>query len=265
MSELLQWRLPLTAPPPPAVCQRWRDRASRWRTVGEAGIDPRAYEVGPLEEATARAFVTRHHYAASYPAARLRYGLWEHTGALVGVAVLSVPVRREVLTGPFPQLEAYQESLELGRFVLLDRVPANGESWFLGQLFHEAARDGVRGLVSFSDPVARTTADGATIFPGHLGVIYQATNAHYLGRSRPRTLTLRADGTVLNERTIAKAKSGERGCDYARAQLEDAGETRQLRHGGNHRYCFILGNKRERRALTRDLERQPYPKGAPHE
>jgi hypothetical protein len=39
----------------------------------------------------------------------------------------------------------------LSRFVLVDAVPANGESWFLGQLFAAAAREGLRGVVSFAD------------------------------------------------------------------------------------------------------------------
>jgi hypothetical protein len=32
-------------------------------------------------------------------------------------------------------------------------VPANGESWFLARCWEMAARQGVRGVVSFSDPV----------------------------------------------------------------------------------------------------------------
>ena len=127
------------------------------------------------------AYVERHHYAGTYVASRLRYGLWERDGTLVGVAVLSIPVQRAVLTRPFPELEPYQESLELGRFVLADHVPANGESWFLGQVFRLAQHEGVRGIVSFSDPVARRDLAGRVVFPGHVGAIYQASNAIYAG------------------------------------------------------------------------------------
>lgn len=67
------------------------------------------------------------HYFASYPAARLRFGL--HDGPwLVGVAVLGVPMQGRVLTAVFPDLERYVESLGLSRFVLAESVPANGES-----------------------------------------------------------------------------------------------------------------------------------------
>jgi hypothetical protein len=215
-----------------------------------------------VAELTARDFVREHHYSHSYPASRLRYGLYEQQGALVGVAVLSVPMRAAVLTSVFPSLAPYRESLELGRFVLLDEVPANAESWFLGQVFDQASRNGLRGLVSFSDPIARERADGSVVFPGHWGTIYQATNAYYLGRSRARTLQLLPDGSVFSERSASKLRSGERGHAYAERQLLNYGDAalRPLRHLGCHRYAFTLGSRRERRALRRELRSQPYPK-----
>jgi hypothetical protein len=56
-----------------------------------------------------------------------------------------------VVRNVFPDLQPYHESLVLSRFVLVDAVPANGESWFLGQVFAAAAREGLRGVVSFAD------------------------------------------------------------------------------------------------------------------
>src|SRR5262245_20604510 len=133
-------------------CQRWSERFASWRHRSEGGFDSARYEVAAIPEAQARAYVERHHYSGSYPASTQRYGLFER-GELVGAAVLSIPVRAEVLTGVFPQLAPYSESLELGRLVLADRVPANAESWALGRVFELAAREGVRGIVSFSDPL----------------------------------------------------------------------------------------------------------------
>jgi hypothetical protein len=178
--------LPLFLPGPevsPASdwCQRWRDGTARWKHRSEGGFEPRSYEVGPLDDRTAKAYVERHHYSRTYVASRLRYGLWERGGTLVGVAVLSVPVRATVLTCPFPELVPYTESLELGRFVLADRVPGNGETWFLARVFRLAAREGIRGVVSFSDPVARCDAAGKVTFPGHAGGIYH--NIRILARS----------------------------------------------------------------------------------
>src|SRR5215471_14601724 len=127
--------------------QRWRNRRDLYRPAGEV-ICPSDYEVAAIaDDTTAKAFVTRHHYSTRYVAARERVGLYRH-GALVGVAVFSHPVRNAVLTNVFPGNA--RESVELGRFVLLDDVPGNGETWFLARCFELLRREGYRGVVSFS-------------------------------------------------------------------------------------------------------------------
>ncbi len=75
------------------------------------------------------------------------------------------------------------DSVELGRFVLLDSVPANGE--ILARAFECLRRKGLAGVVSFSDPVPRTKMDGTIIHRGHFGICYQATSATFLGRTEP--------------------------------------------------------------------------------
>jgi len=54
------------------------------------------------DDAAAKAFVLEHHYSASYPAARWRFGLFRR-GALQGVAVFSHPVNDRALTAVFPR------------------------------------------------------------------------------------------------------------------------------------------------------------------
>jgi hypothetical protein len=85
--------------------------------------------------------------------------------------------------------------------VLLDDVPANAETWAQARAFQLAAARGIRGVVAHSDPEPRTrlTAHGPeTIFPGHYGTIYQAKGMDYLGKTRPRRLTMLPDGSVLH-------------------------------------------------------------------
>jgi len=251
-------------------CQRWLERKALYRRIGEA-FRASAFVVEELVgDTTAKQFVIEHHYSASYPAARFRFGLYER-GTLVGVAVFSHPCRNEVLTSVFPGDP--MQSAELGRFVLLDRVPGNGESWFLARCL-EALAGRLRGVVSFSDPVPRQALDGRTVMPGHVGVIYQASNATYCGRSTARTLRLLPDGSVFSDRAAQKIRKLERGWEYAAAQLVAHGAdarhgdprewlrwwlprvTRTFRHPGNHRYAFGL-----RRSVKRSLPASlPYPK-----
>jgi hypothetical protein len=271
------------------ACQRWGPgRVQSWRRPADGGFDAARYGVAALDEAAAKAFVTGRHYSGSYPAARLRYGLYDlasGTPELAGAAVLSVPASRAVLTSVFPDLEPYAESLELGRFVLDDSVAANGESWFLAEVRRLAALAGVRGAVSFSDQVPRTTAAGQVVKPGHLGGIYQASNAFYTGLGTPRTLTLLPGGTVFSARAASKIRQQDRGHEYAERQLIAAGArpprageqpaewlaaaldgigATRIRHPGCHRYAFTLGTTRRARAAVRVAPAVlPYPKPGP--
>ena len=264
------------------VAQRWFKGRAFYRPAREP-FNPRLFEVAPIaEDRIAKAFVQTHHYSGSYPAARERFGLYQ-AGALVGVAVFSVGRGPHVMR-ILPCEPA--ASVELGRFVLLDRVGANAETWFFARCRELLARDGYAGIVSFSDPVARTDARGRQVFPGHIGTIYQASNALYTGRGRARTKHLLPDGTVFDERAKTKIRAQAKGWRYAVDQLVAAGApapmdmslaglrswidlalsqaTRPLRHTGNHRYLWGL-DRATTRALPHHLAQikitiLPYPK-----
>ncbi len=183
------------------ACQRWRNGNHHWRRAEDGGFAPGRYGVSDIEYADAQALVCQHHYAHSMPSATYQFGLFDLEAAvdpvLVGVAVLSVPASKKVLPKVFPSLAANTESLELGRFVILDPVPGNAETHFLAEVFRQAAKLGVRGVVSHSDPLPRQREDGTVVMPGHVGTIYQAKGAHYLERAWPRTLHVLRDLTNL--------------------------------------------------------------------
>jgi hypothetical protein len=125
------------------VVQRWREHRETYRPAREV-VDVLRLEVAVLERAQARAFVEAHHYERSMPADRFRFGLFDRT-ELVGVAVFSQPVRDEV-TACLPGEPI--ERTELGRLVLLDRVAANAESFFVARCADLLRRDGLTGFVS---------------------------------------------------------------------------------------------------------------------
>lgn len=247
-----------------SACQRWREGRASYRPQGEP-IDPTRYGVEVLDEGPAKAFVTGHHYSRSYPAAVCRVGLYETTRAgraeLVGVAVFGVPIQPASLrvhAGVDPA-----EGTELARFVLLDRVPANGETWFLARAFRllRQEKPHVSAVLAYSDPMARTTAEGIVVKPGHVGTIYRAFNGRAAGTSSPRTLILAPDGRVVSGRMLTKLRQGDRGAAYAYRALLDLGAPprhlgegdaayvsralaegpwRRVRHPGNLAYTWAL-------------------------
>ena len=223
---------------------------------------------------------------------------------LVGVAVYSHPTNALALA-PLPglapeRLEAILQELavarkagdkkrvaeleeekrdprvELGRFVLLDHVGANAETWFLARTFELLRKEDLVGVVSFSDPFPRTTADGRVVFGGHLGTIYQAHNAVYLGQMRMDTARFLPDGKTFHNRAIAKLRQRECGWRYVVDMLVGYGAappdsyadlaawtdlwvarlTRKVRRPGNHKYVWAF-DRAARRALPSS---QPYPK-----
>lgn len=237
--------------------QRWLFRRDCYRPAAEP-IRTSDYEVAAIDrDAAAKAFVLAHHYSGSYPAACYRFGLYRGSD-LAGVAVFSRPCSDKVLDvagGP-------SEAIELGRFVLVDSVPGNGETWFLARCFELLRAEGLRGVVSFSDPSPRQTTDGTEVFAGHLG------------RATPRTLRMLPDGTVLSARAISKLRAGDRGWRYTADLLCQHGAeqptgdlaawattwiprlTKAQRHHGNHKYVWGL----DRRAKSRLPASLPYPK-----
>jgi hypothetical protein len=266
--------------------QRWRDRRASFRPAGET-INPSEFDVCAISsDATARRFVLSHHYSGTYPAARRRFGLYRR-GLLEGVAVFSVPCSHKVFSNVFPTLTP-NECVELGRFVLTDEVAGNGETWFLARCFELLRHDGFAGVVSFSDPHERTTRAGARVFPGHIGTIYQAHNARYLGRGTARKLALLPDGRVLSPRSMQKIRAAERGWLAAVTELQTYGApaldaqaddldrrawlnatlrdlTRPLHHGGNFKYAWGL-TKTARRLLSATAQATgslSFPKSLP--
>lgn len=254
-------------------CTRWNARCCRFITPRGA-FDARRYEVAEIaDDTTARTFVTEHHYSGTYVAAWRRFGLFER-GELVGVCVYSVPSRPEVLR-PFPTNAA----AELGRLVLLDRVPFNAETFLVSRAADALRGDGVGGFVMFSDPFARETADGRRVFAGHRGIVYQALRACFLGQSHADTVHLLPDGRLFARRAISKIRLREQGWRYAVEALVTAGArppfhtgtaaalaewldaelprvARKIRHPGNFKYAFALSA-----AAANDLPASlPYPR-----
>lgn len=276
---------------PDGWCQRWRHGRHSFVHRSAGGFRSEHYRVEPIDVATARAFVQAHHYAASWVVDRFRLGLFHTAGgipALIGVAVFGIPMNKKVLTNPLPDWEPYVQTLELSRFVILgDRqypggepglAPANAESWFLARCFEYLAAQDVRGIVAFSDPVARSVG-GRLVIPGHAGIIYQASNAVYTGRGTARTVVILPDGTSLPERAISKLRRTEPGHTAVESRLialgapaPDGSDPRTwvrqalasigaalIAHPGNHRFVMATA-ARFRRHMHVALPAQPYPK-----
>lgn len=238
------------------------NRCQRCHAPPGEPLEPRRFDVAEiLDDKTAEAFVVANHYAASYPSARKRYGLFL-TGELVGTIVFSTPMHDNVLAAlKLPRAEA----AELGRLVLVGSGSIhNNASYFVARAFAMVSRDhGIRGIISDADPMRTHALDGRVVCRGHAGYVYQASNGVYLGQTPRRTRYLLPSGHVFVQRNMSKVRGREVGWEDAAEQLVRFGAaplshraeaeerlawlhrwvpalTRRVRHPGNHRYAFGL-------------------------
>ena len=261
--------------------QRWLFRRERYRPAGEC-INPRLFDVAPIGARQAKEFVTTHHYSRTPPGYdRYSFGLFR-AGELTGVAIFSHPtMANHHMTDMFGG--GLRQSMELRRFVLLDSVEGNGESFFLNHCFRMLRnvpdlRSGERlrpqGIVAFSDPVPRRGEDGELLTPGHRGIVYQASSAIYMGRATARTLHLWPNGVVVNSRRMQKIRAMEKGWRPAVEEFRSYGAdepwedrrawlrfwldklTTQVHHPGNHKYAWGMSHA----ARTRLPASLPYPR-----
>jgi hypothetical protein len=258
------------------------DFDKRWDRKRQVWVRPpvvfrsAGYTVDTVHRDRAKDFVLLHHYADSFPSCRLAVGMFNPARELVGVAVFSEPYDHAARcwTG-----NGTDQVAELGRFVCDPSVAFNGESWFVPRalrMMREEKR--VSSIISYADPVARTTDAGDVVKPEHWGTIYQATNALYCGRAESRTQYMAPDGWIVNGRALTKIRKLERGWRYAVEQLVQHGAPtapapddlrpwldgvlaswRRVRHPGNLTYVFPLTKREARRLRSRALK---YEKAA---
>lgn len=201
--------------------------------------------VARIPAAQGKAFVIEHHYSHGIHNGPMTWGLFDG-GELVGVIAFACPSSENVRSSVFgPAMRS--AVTELHRLVLLDRMPHNSESWFIVR--------GLRGLKA-ERPYYRAVLSFADATQGHVGTIYQATNAIYTGMSGRTTFYLDADGRLRHPR--------QNGVNITLDMARERG-WQPVKREGKHRYLFLLPDYRgQRRSLMQQLllTPRPYPKQA---
>lgn len=201
------------------------------------------YSVAPIPAKDGKAFVIEHHYSHGIHNGPMCFGLFD-LDRLVGVCAFAAPSSENVRASIFGE-EHKRSVTELHRLVLLDEVPKNAESFFIARALKELKkqRPYYNAVISFADPTEN-----------HLGVIYQATNALYCGRSAPATFYLDETGRLRHPR--------QNGVNITATEAKNRG-WQPTKREGKHRYIYLLpDNKTHLKTLNKlfKLEIKPYPK-----
>lgn len=200
--------------------------------------------VGPVSARDVHEFARRYHYTGVGNNANWRWGLW-HGVVLHGVVSYNLPTR-SVCASVFGE-EHLHRVWHMGRLILSEDSPHNSESRLIGGSLKAIQRDypDTWGVLTY----AATDA-------GHLGYVYQATNALYTGTGGDPIYYMdpagKRRGTHLDGHGVGADRAAEMGW------------TRH--HGGpKHRYLYVLGSKTQRRQRMEQLRLPvlPYPKSLP--
>lgn len=199
-------------------------------------------EVKRIPATVGKPFVIEHHYSHGIHNGPMTWGMFDD-GELVGVIAFATPSSENVRSSVFGA--EYKNSItELHRLVLLDRMPRNSESWFIsrGLKALKAERPYYKAVLSFADATE-----------GHIGTIYQATNAIFTGQSSKARFYLDQNGRLRHPR--------QNGHNVTKEEAQEKGWTSVMREG-KYRYLFFLGDKREVRQSKKILllNQLPYPK-----
>lgn len=202
------------------------------------------YTVRKMNSKQGKEFIKEHHYSKGCHNGPMCYGMFDSSDVLVGVCAFATPCSENVRRSVFGE-EMKSTVTELHRLVLLDEIPPNAESWFIAKALKLLKQDKpeYRAVLSFADATE-----------GHVGTIYQATNALFCGTSGKATFYFDVTGRLRHPR--------QNGVNISKQEALNRGWI-AVKRDGKYRYLFLLPNSKwDRKNLLRRLKLtvQPYPK-----
>lgn len=201
------------------------------------------YTVRQVSGGVGRDFIREHHYSRSCHNGPMCWGLFEGD-RLIGVCAFATPNSENVRRSVFGAGRE-NEVTELHRLVILDGTPTNTESWFISRALEglRQYRPSIRAVLSFADETE-----------GHIGTIYQATNAIYSGKTGRARFWRDTEGRLRHPR--------QSGHNVTPDEAADRGWVAEMREA-KHRYLYLVGTPAERRRSRKEIlfEQLPYPKG----
>lgn len=172
-------------------------------------------------------FVIDHHYAHSHITAMPFCFRFLVHGVLGGVCLFSMiagnPKAAQVLTG----FSDWRDYLELHRVVLLDEIPKNSESRFIGWCLRWLKQNTtIKAVVTFADPTH-----------GHSGIIYRASNWLYLGKQKQDRDRIFIDGVELHPKQVYNHYGTS---SLVKLRQMGVGNITTSPREPKHKYVFIL-------------------------
>lgn len=215
---------------------------------------PDRYYIGKIPEERMKDMILKHHYLGRMRGSTYRFGLFDREvkektffgdfDDIVGVIMYSVPAAFQLCEGVCGK-EYKERVIELSRLWIKDGTLPRVESFLIGQTLKMLDHHDI--VVSYADPSAN-----------HRGIIYQATNFIYTGKSgggRDLILLNVKKGT----HSRGTPKIGGYDALVAKYGKENVGYQEKI---PKHRYIYFACGKKKKQMYMKALKwpSQPYPK-----
>jgi hypothetical protein len=196
--------------------------------------------VGPASRSDVNEFAQRWHYTATGGNMTWNYGLWDGY-SLVGVVSYNLPPMQTC--NAFFGEEHWEWVVHMGRLICAQDAPRNVESKLISGSF---------ALLRKNRPEARLVVTYAATSQGHIGYVYQATNAIYTGTTEIKHFYIDEHG---------RQRGSKQGTYLSIDKAKARGWTVH-QETAKHRYVYLLGSKTERKEALKLLKFPilPYPK-----
>ncbi len=210
-------------------------------------VDFDDWKIHQLAYKDAKDFVLEYEWLGNMGTSKLCFGLTfgEHLGAVACYGPPVAPTRYQSILGG----QMSSKILQLCRGATSYWAPRWAPSKLICQSLRSLHSEyGTRAVLAYADEVA-----------GEIGVVYQACNAVYLGKTSPGG----GKRYVINGHNYDPRKVVSKFGSRARAHLLKIDPHFQtIPINPKHRYMFVLGNSRERREVLESIRPfiQPYPK-----
>ncbi len=237
----------------------------------EEYFDASKVVIRQIEKPLAEEMIVKYHYSHKWSLCQVAYGVFYITNKqsdffdaieekLIGCIVFGQPVGRGAAESVSKLISVY-EVFELTRLFIHDGYGRNIESYSISKALELLRRDfpQIKAIISY--------ADGEQ---GHKGTIYQACNFYYQGNS---SLALMPNYSVslvgppyqwIHSRTVSSTY-GSHNVEHLKKKI---GHTFwRKKESSKHRYVFLLGNKKERKLILKNLKHpfeSSYPKDTAH-
>ena len=196
-------------------------------------VEGRNFLIYEIDCDIAKDYITKNHYAKGcHNGPSPCYGLIEG-GELIGVLMFAVPCSENVRASVFGA-DMKDNVLELHRLHIKDVTPKNTESWFISRCLKllKIDRPDIKAVLSFSDSTE-----------GHTGIIYQATNAYFIGKTGMTTFYRDAEGRLHHPR--------QNGVNITKQEAMNRGWVAEKRYSKN-RYLYLQAqSKTEKKELLK--------------